>query len=516
LFGEFLQRTERELLDKNYEYVVSHELFHEWFGDLVTCESWSNLPLNESFATYGEYLWDEHKLGKDEADYTTITELNNYMGESMGKQEPLIRFYYKDREDMFDAHSYAKGGLILHMLRKYVGDEAFFESLKLYLNTNKFKSVEIHNLRLAFEEVTGEDLNWFFNQWFMSAGHPQLTVTHTWAAGTLSMNVTQNQDTLYSPVYRLPLYIEYHSGGQVHRQHINITKAQQSFTFPASTNPDYVLFDSEQQLVGVIDHVKTKSELFGQFKYSGNVKARLQALQGLKKNFMEPDRMKVYTEALNDKFWGIRNYAMETVAGDSAAIAANKARVLDIAVNDPKPTVRAEAISSLFSLKDPAHKTIFEKALTAKSYEVNAAGLTQFLLGNSTAKEKNAIIAPFENSNNSDLTGVIAEYYNESREAGHSEWFEKRIKQCTGEGKYVAIQYYGKYITHRPEEERAKGSLLLYDVAKNGATMSARYTAYKALHLNRDVAGNDARLKEIRENEKSATLKQYYEMIGTK
>ena len=110
--------------------------------------------MNESFATYGEYLWDEHKYGKEMADFKMKEHYRSYMNEAKnGKNVDLIRFHYDDREDMFDSHSYAKGGQVLHYLRSVVGDEAFFKSLELYLKNNQFKSVEIHNLRLAFEEM---------------------------------------------------------------------------------------------------------------------------------------------------------------------------------------------------------------------------------------------------------------------------------------------------------------------------------------------------------------------------
>ena len=167
IHGDFLYQTTRELLDKDNESIIAHELFHHWFGDLVTCESWSNLPLNESFANYSQYLWDEYKYGKDEADHNGFEEMQGYLGEARGKQVNLIRYFYEDKEDMFDAHSYNKGGRILHMLRNFLGDDAFFASLNKYLEDNKFKTAEVHNLRLAFEEVTGYDLNWFFNQWFL-------------------------------------------------------------------------------------------------------------------------------------------------------------------------------------------------------------------------------------------------------------------------------------------------------------------------------------------------------------
>ena len=180
IFGEFAQGDSRYLIDNSAEDVVSHELFHHWFGDLVTCESWSNLPLNESFATYGEYLWREYKNGKTWADYHNAQDLKSYLRESKRKQVDMIRFYYDQKEDMFDSHSYAKGGRILHMLRTILGDEVFFEGLRVYLEDNKFQAVEIHQLRLAMEKVSGQDLNWFFNQWFLSSGHPVLKIDYAY------------------------------------------------------------------------------------------------------------------------------------------------------------------------------------------------------------------------------------------------------------------------------------------------------------------------------------------------
>ena len=138
VFMEQVQITSRETLDKNWDYIIAHELFHHWFGDLVTAESWSNLALNESFANYSEYLWSEYKYGREAADEHRQEELAGYLGQAASKQYPIIRYNYVHRMEMFDGHSYNKGGLVLHMLRKYLGDDAFFKSLEHYLNKNQF------------------------------------------------------------------------------------------------------------------------------------------------------------------------------------------------------------------------------------------------------------------------------------------------------------------------------------------------------------------------------------------
>ena len=161
-----------QLIDKNHqESIIAHEVFHHWFGNLVTSESWSNLALNESFASYGEYLWREHKYGKEFADAYLFEDIQLYKEDPESSTKNLVRFYYDDKEDLFDNVSYKKGGAILHMLRNYVGDEAFFIALNKYLTEYKFKSAEVSQLRLILEEITGKDLNWFFDQWINTSNN---------------------------------------------------------------------------------------------------------------------------------------------------------------------------------------------------------------------------------------------------------------------------------------------------------------------------------------------------------
>ena len=196
VFYEGLNMSEGQYIDQNQDDIISHELFHHWFGDLVTAESWANLPLNESFATYAEYLWDEFKNGRDQADFKGFQDMSIYIGNKSKDNVDVIRFDYADREHMFDEISYQKGGRIIHMLRKTVGDAAFFKALNLYLTRNAYKSAEIHDLRLVFEEVTGTDMNWFFNQWFLSSGHPVLDIQNAFDPERKEVSVTirQNQD----------------------------------------------------------------------------------------------------------------------------------------------------------------------------------------------------------------------------------------------------------------------------------------------------------------------------------
>ena len=163
---EQLQHDKYDHIDDTYEDYISHELFHQWFGDYVTAENWSDLTLNESFATYGEYLWREFKYGKSNAnEWLYSTEKSIY---SPSNYNPLLNHHYTNINRQFDGVRYQKGACILHLLRQFIGDDAFRTSMKRYLETFAFKSAEVDDWRQIIEEVTGMDMKPFFNVWYKS------------------------------------------------------------------------------------------------------------------------------------------------------------------------------------------------------------------------------------------------------------------------------------------------------------------------------------------------------------
>ena len=253
IFGDFVYKNERELLDGNDQSTIAHELFHHWFGDLVTCESWSNLTLNESFANYSQYLWDEYRYGVDEADYNAEGEADGYyQSAQMQGYHNLVWFDYDEQEQMFDGHSYNKGGRILHMLRNYLGDDAFFTAINLYLEDNKFQAAEFHHLRLAFEEVSGEDLNWFFNQWYLGSGHPVLKFTKELdeVNGTVTVTVEQRQDLEDTPIFKLPLQMAIFDNDGKHVHEVVVDEVMEEFTFAYNGEVKGILYDQQQMLLG--------------------------------------------------------------------------------------------------------------------------------------------------------------------------------------------------------------------------------------------------------------------------
>ncbi len=366
---EGAQQDARELLDGNHwESTIAHELFHQWFGDYVTTESWSNLTLNESFANYSEYLWDEYKYGKDAADDHHFSDMQGYLMSGSEKKD-LVRFEYEDKEDMFDAVSYNKGGRILNMLRNHIGDSAFFKALNVYLTTNKFKAAEAHQLRLAFEEVTGRDLNWFFNQWYFGSGHPKLDINYSYDDAAKQARVIVKQDT--NKIFRLPVAIDVYNGANKTRHQVWAQRAIDTFYFASSAKPDLVNFDADKVLLATKRENKTFEEYVHQYKHAPQYLDRREAIDNIARKQDDQRAVDVLKLALRDKYHGLRSYTVNKLDLKKENVkSAVEPILVDLAKNDPYRTVKAVAIGKLGDYKKPEYRALFQTAVKDSSYSV--------------------------------------------------------------------------------------------------------------------------------------------------
>jgi aminopeptidase N len=371
LHSDAAQQDARELVDGNsWEDIIAHELFHQWFGDLVTTESWSNLTLNESFANYSEYLWREYKQGKDAADEHNYNDMQGYIGSSSDKKD-LVRFHYTDKEDMFDAVSYNKGGRILHMLRNFVGDSAFFKSMNLYLNTNKFKAAEAHQLRLAFEEVTGKDLNWFFNQWYFGAGHPKLNITYSYDEASRQARVIVQQTQDSTKTFQLPVTIDVYQGNEPTRYKVWLKNRIDTFTFAAQARPGLINFDSDKVLLAQKTENKTMEDYLFQYKHARNYLDRREALDAAVRKQEEAKAVEIILAALEDPYPGIRTLVVNRLDLRKEAIKTIVEPTLyTMAQKEKSRQVRGAAISKLGDYKFAKNLTLFRAALNDSSYTV--------------------------------------------------------------------------------------------------------------------------------------------------
>ena len=489
IFGEFVQLTERELIDNHNERIIAHELFHHWFGDLVTCENWANLTMNEGFANYSEYLWLAHKYGNDEGDHHLFGELQGYLNSvKQGGMHPLIYYGYKDKEEMFDAHSYNKGGLVLHMLRNYLGDEAFFAGLKRYLKIHEYTDVEVHELRLAFEDVSGEDLNWFFNQWYLSAGHPELDINYTYDEATkkIHVDIEQTQDTDKSiAIFELPFVIDLYIGKEkAIRENVRMTKRKQRFSFDAPIAPSLVNVDAEKILLCEKKDNKSEEAYIFQYYNTPNFIDRYEAINALK-NSKNPKAKAVFRAALKDPFWVIRGLAIEKIepTPDSGAQieSADIDLVSEIAANDPHSEVKASALNILGASGEKRFLPILKKAITeAKAYPVISAALE----GMSFLNPSEALVYAknLEKEENGTILSSIGNIYAGTQDLNYLPFFEDNWSRVDG---YDAIYFFENYlgIVQAADQSIVKESMdKLKDVALNmGQSPWRRLSATRAM-----------------------------------
>lgn len=417
LHQESAQQNARELVDGNsWEGTIAHELFHQWFGDYVTAESWSNLTVNESFADYSQLLWLEYKYGADEAGFENYKEMQSYLGSAESRSKDLVRFFYRDKEDMFDLVSYQKGGRILHMLRNYVGDEAFFKSLNKYLTTNKFGNGSAHKLRLAFEEVTGKDLNWFFNQWYFGSGHPKLEISYGYDVPTQTASVYIKQTQSGDKFFKLPVSIEVYHGSSKKRYTVWAENAADTFSFSVASKPDLINVDADKVLLAEKKDTKTLSEWIHQYNYAGKYLDRRDAIDFAARNTSEPAAYDLLVKALGDPFYNIRIRAILGL-GNAKPDAATISKIEAIAKSDKHAVVRSIAIDALAKQKNEAYKDFFAKATNDSSYSVAGAALEA--LGLLDGKQAFAIANTLSKQDNkgrllSAITNVVIKYGDES------------------------------------------------------------------------------------------------------
>ncbi len=494
VFGQFVQKTERELIDNHNERIVAHEMIHHWFGDYVTCESWANLTLNEGFANYGEYLWFEHKYGRDEADFHLLNELRGYLYTNDNAMHDLVDFDYNDKEDMFDAHSYNKGGCTMHALRKYVGDEAFFKALNLYLTENAYSAVEAHQLRLAFEEVTGEDLNWFFNQWFYSKGHPELNVEYSYDSlvKKVIVIVSQEQDPkLFPAVFQLPLALDIYTEKGVERHQIFVNQRRQFFTFDAEEAPRLVNLDAERTLIGTMKENKTTEELIYQYHHAPLFYDRYIALVQLASVDSSLQVQATFEQALNDNHWVVQNQAINHIKKTESAI-----KTLHQLMNAPNSNIRVASINKLRTFKDSSIvETIVANIKTEQAYPVINAQLG-VLNAFSPPKALQAAL-DLKSETYPGLVYTLSEIFANDGDAAHLLYFYDNAKGINGFYASAFFEFYAEMLSAATETDIKKHSERLQEVAEQDSYSWKRYHAAKALFNVMQLLKVEKRLPEL-------------------
>ncbi len=514
IFMEELRLTEREAIDSEWDYIIAHELFHQWFGDYVTTESWANLTLNEAFANYSEYLWNEYKYGVDEAKLKLTAERDTYFQEAEAKQVDLIRYHYDDPEEMFDAHSYSKGGLILHMLRGYLGDSVFFESLNYYLTEHALSAVEVHDLRLAFEKVSGEDLNWFFDQWFLDKGHPQVRFEVDYSVPeNILISAWQEQDVRSSPLYRLPFEVSWYENGQRKSKEFILDQAFQQFALENQAPLRQVYIDEGQDLLFVKKMDLTPSYMSEQWNESEIGVARYEALDSLMAWEAEEYVLELLPQALHDDFWSIREKALQAVQSHPEWVMTNpelEDQIYELAESDAKNSVRAGAIDALGAIDPDKYHNAFQRYAEDSSYLIVSSALMG-LMSQSEGMVDSTFIEKFAGENNFRVVIPVAEYYLNEGVSGKGDWFRQKATRLSGEGLYYFLGYYAEYFVQHPEEGEKQALTYLLNLMEHSSQSYVRLGAFQGLMGYADDEEILGKIRDIAALEADENVKSYFE-----
>lgn len=420
-------RTE---LDQTSDGLQSHELAHQWFGDYLTCRTWADIWLNESFAVYFQAMWDEYKLGRDDFLYRDVRgNQSAYFGAwNQGNRRPIVTKNYANPDAVFDTYAYPRGGAVLHMLRRNLGEENWWRVVNYYLRKHAHQPVQTEQFRIAIEETTGQSMEWFFDEWLYRMGHPIFRVSQHYDASAKTLKLTVEQRQQVSPewlfpqvtFFRTPVEIEIASASETRVERVLIEpRKDQTFTFKSDSKPVLVNFDYGGTLIKELEFTKTTEELVYQLAHDQDVLGRIWALGQLNtklraESVPPAEKAQLSTEVAKalttDAFWGTRVEAALALSGISGEATR---RALLQATKDKKAAVRERAILSLSETKDPSLADVYKQLLSDESYAViRAAALALGQTNSPTAFEALVTLSDMpswrDNIKASGLSGLAA------------------------------------------------------------------------------------------------------------
>ncbi|MDA1113859.1 MAG: M1 family aminopeptidase [Planctomycetota bacterium] len=364
VLGQDVIHDRRAEQDFSWEWILAHEVAHHWWGDLITLREWSHAWLHESFATYSDYLYTHHERGPDEGAWDLKGKKERYLQEAQNRYiRPIVFDRYDHPNDNFDSHTYPKGAAVLHMLRFVLGDDAFFAALSQFLNEHAHQVVDTHDFMNTVKDASGQNLDWFFEQFLFKPGHPVFEVSTTWNADqqVLHLQIAQVQDTSTGvPIYRIPVEIGLvtSAGKQVER--IWLDQAEHHFQFQLPERPRLVRFDEGNRLLKQWSFPKEVSELLYQAEYDDAI-GREWATREMTRSATDAALIPFLVKrSSNDSFWAVRKAAIEVLQSVSSGISSENLDDHYISlVTDSNSKVRVAALRALVSSGKHSHLALF-------------------------------------------------------------------------------------------------------------------------------------------------------------
>ncbi|MFC2128771.1 M1 family aminopeptidase [Bacteroidota bacterium] len=363
--------------DFSYERVIAHEIAHQWWGDLITLRSWEHTWLNESFGTYSDYMYTRNEYGEDVGAYDLLGKKNQYLNEAHNRYiRPIVFNRYDSPGQNFDSHTYPKGANVLHLLRYIIGDDAFFRTLSAFLHQHEFKPVDTHDFMKTVKEVSGKNMDWFFEQYIFSPGHAIFEINKKWdeQRKTLVINILQKQDSLPAvPIYTVPVNLGFSFEDKKIVKEVWLKNKMETFEFEFDSEPLMVRFDEGNYLLKEWSYKKPIQELLYQAE-NDDVIGRLWAVNELGSYGENQTAVDLWSDrAVNDSFWAIRRAALLKLGQYSLK---ENIKLIIAATKDENSKVRQSAIRLLGNLKDPSMVKLFKNVYKSDdSYVVQAEAI---------------------------------------------------------------------------------------------------------------------------------------------
>jgi aminopeptidase N len=331
---------------RSSESLISHEMAHQWFGDLVTCKDWSHVWLNEGFATYYESLYEEHKHGRDSMLYE-LYQRARQITSVPNDTNAIVRRNYKDPFEMFGFLSYPKGSWVLHMLRSQLGEDLYRQCIKTYLERHQYGSVITDNLRAVIEQLSGRSFDQFFDQWLYHAHQPELEISYSWdeTAKLARLSVRQTQKLSDAVLlFDFPLTVRFKGKFGSEDRTMHISQTDEDFSFGLDSAPDLVRIDPDYTLLAAISFRVPTPMLNAQLADKDDAIGRVLAIEKLAARTDREAVAKLKQVLKQDAFYGARieaSKALRSIHSDEALEA------LQASVEQPDARVRRQVISDL-------------------------------------------------------------------------------------------------------------------------------------------------------------------------
>ena len=360
--------TDRCMIDKRAaldneraETLVAHELAHQWFGDLVVINHWSQAWVKEGAATYSEVLWVEETLGIEEALYYHLKHARAYLSEDKSRyRRPLVTHIYREAIELYDRHIYEKGSCVYHMIRMEVGDELFTRALSTLLTDNAHRTVETIDLLRAIDKATGRNLRFLFDQYVYRGGHPDYKVGYSWdgESSLAKLTITQTQvedgksqvqEGLFD--LKVPIGFGYTNAGketEVKTVKVRIHEREQALYFPLEKKPDFISFDVGNHLLKTVELTYPVAELKAQLAYDPDPISRLYAAEALAKKGSLEAVAALEESLMKDAFWAVRAEVAEQLG--SVQLTQAEAALIK-GLKDKHPKVRRAVVAALGDVK---------------------------------------------------------------------------------------------------------------------------------------------------------------------